>query len=173
MHKLLPALLLLSCLAAETCFAQENAITVECTECRDAQEYPDDIANFAFNQIYGPDSWMPFEVADDFFVTNLYEQSVYVDVDFQFLGVGFEGFRIPLWPTNILELTLALPDGTMMKIERSVFQTSLPVPASSEEYESDDHDDSDGDDEENEEEEEQCNEALEACPVEAIGCDGS
>ena len=96
---------------------------------------------------------MPLEVADDFFVTTSYEQSVYVDVDFQFLGIGFEGFRIPLWPTNVLELTLALPDGTMMKIERSVFQTSLPVPASSDVDEQDD--DSDGDDEENEEEEEQ------------------
>ena len=138
MRKLLPVILLLSSLAADICVAQANAITVMCTECRDPLDYPDDYVNFAFNQIYGPESWMPFGLADDFFVTNLNNQTVYVDVDFIFLGIGWEGFRLPFWPTNLLQITLALPDGTLLYAIRSVFQTSLPVPSSGEDDQQDD-----------------------------------
>jgi len=130
MRKLLPFLLLLTTLAANICSAQSNAINIVCADCRDAHEYPADFVNFAFNQLYGPESWMPYEMADDFFITNLSNQTVYVDADFVFLGLGFKGLRIPIWPTYILRFTLALPDGHLYTAYRSVFQTSLPVPAS-------------------------------------------
>ena len=132
MHRLLPGLLVLFSLATDVGFAQTNAITLMCTECRDPHDYADDYVNFAFNQIYGPESWMPVEQADDFFVTNPNNQKVYVDVDFVFLGIGLEGLRLPIWPTNLLQFTLALPDGTLYQAIRSIFQTSLPVPSSSE-----------------------------------------
>ena len=130
MRKLLPLLLLLLPLAADICVAQEGKINIVCADCRDPHQYPDDFVNFAFNQLYGPDAWLTYEQADDFFVTNLKNQTVYVDVDFLFLGIGFEGLRLPLWPTNILQFTLALPDGTIYTAYRSIFQISLPVPSS-------------------------------------------
>jgi hypothetical protein len=130
MRKLLPLLLLIATSTANICSAQTNATTIVCADCRDAQDYPADFVNFAFNQIYGPDAWLSSEQADDFFVTNLDNQTVYVDADFVFLGLGFKGLRIPFWPTYILRFTLALPDGQLYTAYRSVFQTSLPVPSS-------------------------------------------
>ena len=132
MRSLLLICVLLSSLAVDVCVAQANSINILCSECRDPHDYPDDFANFAFNQIYGPEAWLSFDQADDFFVTNLNNQRVYVDVDYVFLGVGVEGFRFPYWPTNILKITLALPNGDLISAFRSIFQTSLPVPASTE-----------------------------------------
>jgi hypothetical protein len=130
MRKLLPILLLLSPLAAEICMAQTGAVTIVCADCRDPHQYPDDFVNFAFNQLYGPDAWLSYDQADDFFITDLDQQTVYVDVDFVFLGFGLEGLRLPFWPTYLLQFTLALPDGTLYTALRSIFQTSLPVPSS-------------------------------------------
>lgn len=131
MRRILPLLLLLSAFAGDACLAQANAVNVVCEDCRDAQQYPADYVNFAFNQLYGPDAWMTYDQADDFFITNLDQQTVYVDVDFVFLGLGFRGMRLPFWPTYVLRFNLALPNGTLYRAFRSVFQTSLPVPASS------------------------------------------
>jgi len=130
MRKLLPILLLLSPLAADICVAQTDHLNIVCAECRDPNQYPDDFVNFAFNQAYGPDAWLTYDQADDFFITNLDDQTVYVDIDFLFLGIGFEGLRLAFWPTYILQFTLALPDGTLYTAFRSIYQTSLPVPSS-------------------------------------------
>lgn len=132
MRSLLLIFVLLSTLAADVCRAQANSVNILCSACRDPHDYPNDFANFAFNQIYGPDAWLDFDLADDFYVTNLSNQRVYVDVDYVFLGFGFEGFRVPYWPTYILKITLALPNGNLLSVYRSVFQTSLPVPSSNE-----------------------------------------
>ncbi|MBT8100493.1 MAG: hypothetical protein KJO82_12120, partial [Gammaproteobacteria bacterium] len=91
---------------------------------------PEDFVNFAFNQIYGPESWMNFDQADDFFVHNLDEQQVYIDVDFQMQQLSFLGFDLPFWPTNLLAITIAQPDGTVQIFIRSIYLTPLPVPAS-------------------------------------------
>lgn len=133
MRKLLPFLLLLLPLVADICVAQTDHLNIVCADCRDPLEYPDDFANFAFNQINGPDAWLTFEQADDFFITNLDNQTVYVDIDFVFLPIGIEGLRLAFWPTNILQLTMALPDGTLITVLRSIFLTPLPVPSSDDE----------------------------------------
>jgi len=138
--------LLLSLVSIDVCLAQANAINIMCDECRDPLEYPDDYANFAFNQIYGPDAWLTFEQADDFFITNLENQRVYIDVDFVFDGLNFEGIQVPLWPKNLVQITLALPNGDLLKMYRSVFQTSLPVPASEESEPNDAGDSESGED---------------------------
>ena len=151
MRKLLPVLLLLLPLAADICVAQTNAVNIVCEDCRSPDQYPDDFVNFAFNQIYGHDAWLPFEQADDFYITNLENQTVYVDVDFLLLGLGFQGLRLPFWPTYLLQITLALPDGTVYTAIRSIYQTSLPVPSSDDNVQTDpgggdDEDDEDEDD---------------------------
>jgi len=137
MRKLLPILMLFLPLAADICVAQTRPLTIVCAECRNPQEYPDDFVNFAFNQAYGKDAWLTYDQADDFYVTNLDNQTVYVDVDFVFLGVGFEGFRFPLWPTYILQFTLALPNGTLNTAFRSIYLTPLPVPSSNDSLQDD------------------------------------
>ena len=130
MHKVLPILLLLLPLAADICVARPVPLNIVCAECRDPHQYPDDFVNFAFNQAYGRDAWLTYDQADDLFITNLDNQTVYVDIDFVFLGIGFEGFRFPLWPTYILQFTLAMPDGTLYTAYRSIYLTPLPVPSS-------------------------------------------
>ena len=129
MHKLLPILLLLP-LAADICVAQTSPLNFVCADCRDANQHPDDFVNFSFNQAYGPDAWLTFEQADDFYITNLDNQTVYVDIDFVFLGFGFQGLELPFWPTNLLQFTLALPNGNIYTVLRSIFLTRLPVPSS-------------------------------------------
>ena len=130
MHRLLLLFLFTVPLLAGESFAQANAQDVPCDACRDANRFPEDVVNFAFNQIYGPDAWMTFDEADDFFVTNLLGQRVYVDADFVFDGFDLGGFDLPYLPRYLLQFTLALPRGTIYVAHRSVFQTSLPVPAS-------------------------------------------
>jgi len=129
MRSLLSTLLLALMLATEIGMAQDNAMTIYCGECRHPGRHPDDYANHAFNQVYGPTAWMTFEQADDFYVVNPRGLKVYVDIDFIFLGFGIEGLRLPFWPKNMLEITLALPNGNVYKTVRSIFLAPLPVPA--------------------------------------------
>ena len=131
MRKLNLLLLLVAIFAAELANAQSGAMKVVCDNCRDPLSYPDDWANFAFNQIYGDDAWMDFDQADDFWIYNLNGDRVYVDVDFVMDGVNVFGNELPLWPTNLVQITLALPNGQILEVLRSVFMTSLPVPAPS------------------------------------------
>ena len=149
MRKLLPILLFLLPLAADICVAQTSPLNIICADCRNPNYYPDDFVNFAFNQAYGPDAWLTFEQADDFYITNLDNQTVYVDIDFVFLGFGFQGLQLPYWPTNLLQFTLALPNGNIYTVLRSIFLTRLPVPAS------DDGDVSGGDDDDDNYDEEE------------------
>ena len=130
MRKLLLGFLAACPFITGVCLAQANAINIYCGACRDPDRFPNDYANFAFNQIYGADSWLSPELADDFFVTNARGQRVYVDVDFVMTGFDFEGFRLPFWPRYLLQITMALPSGRVVSVLRSVFQTSLPVPSS-------------------------------------------
>ena len=129
MYRLLPILLAALLFAADAVVAQVNFVTITCDSCRHPHQHPEDYVNHAFNQVYGPDAWMSFEQADDFVIVSSRGLRVYVDVDFHFLGIGFEGLRLPFWPKNMLEITLALPNGEIHRAVRSVFQTSLPVPA--------------------------------------------
>lgn len=128
MRKLILFVILFSPLITEISAAQHDAVTIRCAACRDANLFPDDVANFAFNQIYGPESWMTLDQADDFYVIDSLSQRVYVDVDLVFIGFGFQGLRLPIWPLNLLEFTLALPNGEVFITRRSVFHSNLPVP---------------------------------------------
>ena len=124
-------LLLLSVYALSgAAFAQSGAIQDICEDCRDPLEHPDDWTNFAFNQIYGDEGWMDFDQADDFWIQNLEGDRVYVDVDYVMEGINVFGNELPLWPTNMLQFTLALPNGQILVQLRSIFMTPLPVPSS-------------------------------------------
>lgn len=127
----LTVLLLTACALAGPANAQEGAIHLVCEDCRDPLEHPDDWANFAFNQIYGEDAWMDFDQADDFWVHNLDGDRVYIDVDYVMEGVNVFGNELPLLPTNLLQITLVLPNGQILELLRSVFMTPLPVPSPS------------------------------------------
>jgi hypothetical protein len=131
MRKLSLLLLLMAVLTTPLAYAQAGAIHLVCENCRDPLSYPDDWANFAFNQIYGDDAWMDFDQADDFWIYNLDGDRVYVDVDFVMEGINVFGNELPLWPTNLVQITLALPNGRILEVLRSVFMTPLPVPAPS------------------------------------------
>jgi len=150
MRKLLLVFILMSPLAAEVSVAQRGAIDIICADCRDPEQYPDDFVNFAFNQIYGPDAWLSWDQADDMFVTNLARQRVYVDADFVFYGLGIKGFELPLWPANLLQFTVALPSGHLVRELRSIFLAPLPVPATSDNSGTRNSSGSEGDEEEGE-----------------------
>ena len=131
MRNLINALLATVLFAPAIVQAQLNAETVFCGECRDPVEYPDDYVNFAFNQVYGETGWMDLDQADDFFIENSNGDRVYVDVDFVMHSSSLLGINLPIWPKNLLEITLALPNGQLYKAVRSIFVSPLPVPHSS------------------------------------------
>lgn len=131
MRKLTKLLMLFVSALSGAAVAQSGAISIVCEDCRNPYQYPDDWANFAFNQVYGENAWMDFEQADDFWIVNLDGDRVYVDVDYVMTGVNLFGAEIPLWPTNLLQITLALPDGQILEVLRSIFMTPLPVPSPS------------------------------------------
>jgi len=130
MYKLLAALLLISPLLSEISFAQLGATENYCERCRNPYEHPDDYVNFAYDQIYGDDGWMDFDQADDFYITNPDGHVVYVDVDFVMHSFEFLGTSLPIWPTNLLQIVLALPNGNIYTTHRGVFHRTLPVPTS-------------------------------------------
>jgi hypothetical protein len=132
MRKTCLLLLFTAAALVDAAHAQSGAIRVICEDCRDPLEHPDDWANFAVNQIYGEEAWMDVEQADDFWIYNLDGDRVYVDVDFVMEGVRVLGNELPLWPANMLKLTLALPNGDILEMLRSVFMTPLPVPSTPE-----------------------------------------
>ena len=134
MRKFCLLLLFAAAAIAEAAYAQSGAIRVVCVDCRDPVEHPEDWANFAVNQVYGGDAWMDFDQADDFWIFNLDGDRVYVDIDFVMKGIIVFGNEWPLWPTNMLKITLALPNGDILEVLRSVFMTPLPVPATPESY---------------------------------------
>ena len=146
-------LLLVTPFAGGAALAQDGLFIVPCDACRHPIAHPEDYVNHAFNQIYGPDGWMTFDQADDFFILGPQGLRVYVDVDFVFLGIGIKGLRLPFWPTNQLKFTLVLPDGRLYEAIRMVFLSPLPVPADMYDPlpepgdgDSPAHDDSEGDD---------------------------
>lgn len=130
MHKLIAALFLLSSLLAEPSLAQRGATENYCKRCRDAYEHPNDYVNFAYDQVYGDDGWMDFDEADDFYIANPDGFVVYVDVDYVMHGLKFFGMTLPMWPTNTIQISLALPNGRIYTTQRSVFHRTLPVPTS-------------------------------------------
>jgi len=130
MYKLITVLLLTLSVLADTSSAQLGATENYCERCRNPYEYPNDYVNFAYDQIYGNDGWMDFDQADDFYITNPDGYVVYADVDFIMQGLELFGLSLPMWPTNVIQITLALPNGTMYTTRRSVFHRTLPVPTS-------------------------------------------
>ncbi len=73
----------------------QQLLNIYCEECRDLTEHPEDARNFAYNQFFGSSSWLTFEQADRFRITDNFGNTVEVDmnVDYQlnlFLGALFE-----------------------------------------------------------------------------------
>jgi uncharacterized membrane protein YgcG len=52
-----------------------------CEACRNAENFPRDYRNFAYNQLFAPDGWMTYEQGDFFQIVNPRGQSVFVDVN--------------------------------------------------------------------------------------------
>lgn len=144
MHKLAALIVLFLPFVAGNAPAQLNAQELFCGECRNPLRYPDDWANFAFNQVYGEEAWMDFDEADDFFIVNRNRDRVYVDVDYVMKGFNLFGKELPLWPKNKLQIELALPNGRIVTYIRSIFMHPLPVPAGDNEIGGSGRDRSDG-----------------------------
>jgi len=130
MHKLLAVLLLFSPLLSEISLAQLDATENYCERCRNPYEHPDDYVNFAYGQVYGDEGWMDFDQADDFYISNPDGFVVYVDIDYVMHGFSLVGLSLPIWPSNMLQIAVALPNGTIYTTRRNVFHRTLPVPTS-------------------------------------------
>ena len=130
MHKLVTVLLLTLLVLADPCFAQLGATENYCERCRTPYEHPDDYVNFAYGQVYGDEGGMDFDQADDFYISNPDGFVVDVDIDYVMHGFSLVGLSLPIWPSNMLQIAVALPNGTIYTTRRTVFHRTLPVPTS-------------------------------------------
>lgn len=143
----------LLCLAALLGTASAWADTIPqiyCAECR-STEHNRDFGNFAFNQVYGPNSWILF---DEAIIINPQGDWVYVDLDFvleenfisnigQFVGIDL---GIPTTKIQIETVTDTVFSDTYL-VDLDMVDTTgpLPVPSDCSNGGSDSGDTGDGD----------------------------
>jgi hypothetical protein len=76
MHKLL---LLVTLLTAASAFAAP--MEIKCLDCRDPQLYPKDYGNFAFNQVFGENSWISLSQGSLLKISNRTDRWAMVDLN--------------------------------------------------------------------------------------------
>ena len=113
-------LLVLMCGMAQTAAAQDSLLNIYCQECRDITLYPEDARNFAVNQLYGSASWLSFDLADRFQITDSFGNTITVDINAK-LNLAFSDLPeiglpgvIPLADTIILQVRLIFGDGNIL-----------------------------------------------------------
>ena len=70
--------------------------SIYCEECRDLNEHPEDAANFALNQVWGPTQWLDQDQSSGFGVTDPFGNNFTVDInaDMSVVWVPIPGPRI-------------------------------------------------------------------------------
>ena len=76
---------------------------LSCQHCRNLDDFPIDGANFSLNQVWGPESWMTLEQADNFRIRDRFGNIFYVDLnlDLEMLGLPVPGLNMPLFQNFI------------------------------------------------------------------------
>lgn len=131
-------LLVLSCGMAQNAAAQELLLNIFCQECRDTTLYPEDARNFAVNQLYGAESWLSFDHADRFRITDPFGNTVTADINAQLIlhfgdlpDIDLSGI-IPLANTIVLQVRLIYANGNILLYTFDLKDLdpngSLPVP---------------------------------------------
>lgn len=66
--------------------AQDHPHTpnIYCAACRSLADFPQDARNFAYNQVWGPDSWMTVDDADRFQITDPSGLTVTIDMNAEY-----------------------------------------------------------------------------------------
>ena len=114
--RLIAAALLAVGAIPEVSNAQSEDDPLPCNACRNPRFHPLDWANFAYNQVFGPSSWMNADQADSFWVENPAGHTLLVDMN---LGLGTIDIPLPgvvlkiPYPTDlIVQIILHLADGS-------------------------------------------------------------
>lgn len=106
-------LLLLFLGVAQPSSAQDGTLTILCEECRDIVNYPQDVRNFAVNQLFGSSSWLTFDQADRFNVADMHGNIVHVDLNLEYVYVEI---NLPLTPHFIDDLLEIVPSDTIIQV---------------------------------------------------------
>lgn len=126
------ALIILSCFYSAPAEAQGGYPSLVCYECRDLRNYPRDFRNFAYNQVFSPDGNMSYDDGDFFRVTNLFGQSVLVDMNMD-IGLILIDVRLPFAvpiPTVVrIQIILIYENGDQIdyRIDPRAHPNGLPV----------------------------------------------
>ena len=113
-------LLVLTCGMPHTAAAQESLLNIHCEECRDITVYPEDARNFAVNQLYGSASWLSFDLADRFRITDSFGNRITVDINARLNlqlrdipEIDLLGY-LPLADTLVLQVRLVFENGNIL-----------------------------------------------------------
>ena len=131
-------LLVLTFGMAQTAAAQESLLNIYCEACRDITIYPEDARNFAVNQLYGSASWLSFDLADRFRITDSFGNTITADINAE-LSLHFSDLPdidllgiFPLANTIVLQVRLVYADGNIrwytFDIRDLDANGTLPVP---------------------------------------------
>lgn len=93
-----------------------GADPIPCAECRDLTEFPEDARNFAYNQVRGPDSWMPFEQADRFRISDSFGNVVGIDMnlEYKFIEIALRGLEIDYATKLIVQVRVIYANGDIV-----------------------------------------------------------
>ena len=69
--------------------AQADLLEVKCLQCRDPHLHPTDYGNFAFNQVFGPDSWVTGDERSRMKISNLDDRWAVVELDHKLVYTPF------------------------------------------------------------------------------------
>lgn len=105
---------------------------VLCESCRNPAFYPRDYRNFAYNQVFGDMSWMTVGMADFFYVTNMNGQTVSIDMNMDYTGIGIDvfGFFLTPYPTGLtVQVIVGLDNGDQISytMDPRAISRVLPV----------------------------------------------
>ena len=136
MRRLLPLFVTLTLCLADAALAQDATLRIYCQACRDIVEHPEDVRNFAVNQLYGANSWLTFGQADRFEVVDPSGNIVTVDINIAYIVIDINVLRdkFPYALTFILQVRVVYPNGDILTYKFDLADLnrngSLPVPAS-------------------------------------------
>ena len=136
MRRFLPLFVTLTLCFADAALAQDTSLRIYCQACRDIVDHPEDVRNFAVNQLYGADSWLTFGQADRFEVVDPVGNIVIVDINIAYIviDINFLRDKFPYALTFILQVRVLYTNGDILTYKFDLADLkrngSLPVPAS-------------------------------------------
>jgi hypothetical protein len=109
--------------------ANAQLLNIVCEDCRDFVGFPEDARNFAYNQVFGDNSWLSLDQGDIFQVTNMLGQTVTADLNWNVTWIAIPWVPIPVPILGPIQVIIVFPnaDRIVYTIDPATISGPLPV----------------------------------------------